>query len=790
MAILSNGRFSGFLCSIKDTGKKLKNGARVMVDDFLSGFNGYGWKLWKKDERWRLEIDDLLVRKSFTSFEHIISQITSIKGAYSISQGHAKIKSVSIVDNVDVYKETQTNIYNEDFSDSKWVNDVSAGDTPTLSITKNTIKLETAVDYAQTFMVDNSVAVNSMTIEVKGVTNTFFYTYINDSDVVDTVMIQEDGTYTLPASKSLNTEATKGFLFSPNVAVTITLLPISSEITESVVQAQCYRLEIDDESNSIVEYDFVQCLNNGRYYLVQVGSVFQYYINIPVSEFDSDPDTGEILNAPQAGDEIVQFGNASHQEKYRNRHSAIYMHLDEEEPAIDLMTDLYTKDWSNAIKVRVGGNLPNTDGDRGFYSVNGKLISVDEEGEVVYQINPDGSGFFARGKFSWTKDGSPKFSGTILLQIDENNVWEVTEAGENIIGNKSGRRIVISPVSQDIKVFDDNDKNVLSIEGTSRKNIEDFFGGTIPTINIKNIPFTISNTLQGEIVISDMFSTDTIMNISAEMYYYYSVYAEGSGSYFMIQMQLLIDTYSDINMTKYEKSTVVASYSNMVTGTGNFVIRGNVNIDKGYHVFRVFLNKHLNVTSLSITAVTVGININSYIASLFSNGIALGTSTNNLFYVLNKEHGLLNETDIFFDVENNAAGFKINEFRSLTKASGNWGITPSLIAYGVVWGGTLPTYKYLRSFDGSTSSYFNITRLGEGIYRITFPTSWKQLNIGASNAYVMLTGMGFSLVEGGQNAPIKATFKQWVTNGFDVWLSDDSTVNDGDFTFEVKWLGN
>jgi hypothetical protein len=665
MAILSNGKFSGFLCSIRDTGKKLKDGAAVMVEDFLSGFNGYGWKLWKKSNLWRLEIDELLVRKSFTTFEHIISQITSIRGGQTISQGHAKIKAVTTIE-ADVYRE-------------------------------------------------------------------------NDGE-------------------------------------------------ETITQEQCYRLEIDDESNSIVEYDFVQCLKGNRQYLVQVGSVFQYYINIPITEFDSDAETGEVLNAPQAGDEIVQFGNASHQDKYKNRHSALYLHVDEDEPAIDLMTNMYSKDWSNAIKVRIGGNLPGTDGDRGFYCVNGKIISVDENNDIVYEINPDGSGYFARGKFSWTKDGSPKFSGTILLQIDNNNVWEVTEAGENIIGNKEGKRIVISPISQDIKVFDDNDKNVLSIEGASKDNIEDFFGGTVPTINIKNIPFTISGTLQGEIVISDMFSTNTIMNLSAEMYYYYSVYSEGSSSPVMISGQLYVDTYSDSSMTQYVKSTTVASFSNMVTGTGNFVARGNVNIDKGYHVLRVFLNKHVNVTSLSVSAVTAEFNINSYIASLFSNGIALGTSTNNLFYVINRNpNPSLNIKNLFFGVMNDFSGLKIDTSGSYSKIKGHWGLLPSLIAYGVVWGGNTPTYKAIKTFDGS--SFPAATRIGEGVYRINFPTSWRSLNISATNAYVMLTGIGFSIIDGGSNSPIKATFKQWVTNGFDVWLSDDATANDGDFAFELKWLG-
>lgn len=665
MAILSNGKFSGFLCSIRDTGKKLKDGAAVMVEDFLSGFNGYGWKLWKKSNLWRLEIDELLVRKSFTTFEHIISQITSIRGGQTISQGHAKIKAVTTIE-ADVYRE-------------------------------------------------------------------------NDGE-------------------------------------------------ETITQEQCYRLEIDDESNSIVEYDFVQCLKGNRQYLVQVGSVFQYYINIPITEFDSDAETDEVLNAPQAGDEIVQFGNASHQDKYKNRHSALYLHVDEDEPAIDLMTNMYSKDWSNAIKVRIGGNLPGTDGDRGFYSVNGKIISVDENNDIVYEINPDGSGYFARGKFSWTKDGSPKFSGTILLQIDNNNVWEVTEAGENIIGNKDGKRIVISPVSQDIKVFDDSNNNVLSIEGSNRNDISDFFGGTPPTITIKNIPFSLAATVtRAEMTVTEGFYTSTLMNLSVEFNYNYSQYSESSASG-NISGTLYLDNFSDSSYSNYQNSSVIASFNVDVTGTGTFVVRNTTTIEKGYHTLRFLILKDRSVTSFSISSLNVEFVIDSYLASLFANGIVLGSSTNNLFYAINKQpNPLLNIKNLFFGVMNDFSGLKIDTSGSYSKIKGHWGLLPSLIAYGVVWGGNTPTYKAIKTFDGS--SFPAATRIGEGIYRINFPTSWRSLNISATNAYVMLTGIGFSIIDGGNNAPIKATFKQWVTNGFDVWLSDDATANDGDFAFELKWLG-
>lgn len=47
MAILSNGKFYGFLCSAKETGQKLANGVKEYVEDFVSGFAGHGWKIWE-----------------------------------------------------------------------------------------------------------------------------------------------------------------------------------------------------------------------------------------------------------------------------------------------------------------------------------------------------------------------------------------------------------------------------------------------------------------------------------------------------------------------------------------------------------------------------------------------------------------------------------------------------------------------------------------------------------------------------------------------------------------------
>ena len=638
MAILSNGKFSGFLCSIRDTGKKLKDGAAVMVEDFLSGFNGYGWKLWKKSNLWRLEIDELLVRKSFTTFEHIISQITSIRGGQTISQGHAKIKAVTIIE-ADVYRE-------------------------------------------------------------------------NDGE-------------------------------------------------ETITQEQCYRLEIDDESNSIVEYDFVQCLKGDRQYLVQVGSVFQYYINIPITEFDSDAETGEVLNAPQAGDEIVQFGNASHQDKYKNRHSALYLHVDEDEPAIDLMTNMYSKDWSNAIKVRIGGNLPGTDGDRGFYSVNGKIISVDENNDIVYEINPDGSGYFARGKFSWTKDGSPKFSGTILVRLSNNNVWEVTEDGLNIFGNKQGKRIEISSSNSTLNIFDENNDIVNTFEGNSYNNISDLYDGELPTITASTNPFIVTN---GNSSHTEVIKEETFHAIN-EQTIYCSIPIQITVSWDYISQNYLGSDSSGIGRNGYElhlikyESINGAILSDEIISSNTYFTPGTythsftnyiINIaEKGYYAldFKISTKAYAVNTPVLIEGTVQDIEITAkrsgYLSRFFANGMALGDSEANLFSVFNKKAG--DETYIEFIANNNLAGIYVKRDRLLGKSTilpdtiPCWGVIPKMVfAMGVTIQSTntLSTELYF-TFDNAMVTAELESYPTYKIVTFKYPSAWTDYKF-SKNSFLLI----------------------------------------------------
>lgn len=292
MAILSNGKFYGFLCSAKETGRKLANGVKEYVEDFVSGFTGHGWRLWEYVKgKWKLEIDTIVVRETMLVFEMLISKIRAIIGAQTISQGHGKIKSVSISD---------------------------------------------------------------------------------------------DGTE--------------------------------------------YLIVLEDEDVSIVAHDFVRCQtftgDKTKLYHVEVNSVDveTKTLHVLLSEFD------EPGNTPVAGDELVQFGNSQN----KARQSAIYMHADETgQPAIDVMFDVDSKNWDGKVKVRMGGDIPGSNGLKGFYCVNGLIKCVDDKGAVVYEFAPDGTVDIGKGNIIYNPS-----TNKVILGSGVTLAWDNLddESKENLKG--------------------------------------------------------------------------------------------------------------------------------------------------------------------------------------------------------------------------------------------------------------------------------------------------------------------------------------------------------------------
>ena len=297
MAILSNGKFYGFLCSAKETGQKLANGVKEYVEDFVSGFAGHGWKLWEyMTGKWKFEIDTIVVRETMLVFEMLISKIRAIIGAQAITQGHGKVKSVRISD---------------------------------------------------------------------------------------------DGTE--------------------------------------------YLIVLEDEDMSIVAHDFVRCQtftgNSTKLYHVEVASVDTETktLHVLLSEFDKD-ESGNVLYPPVSGDELVQFGNSQNEA----RQSAIYLHADETgQPAIDVMFDIDSKNWDGKVKVRVGGDIPDSGGLKGFYCVNGMVKCVDDKGIVIYEFAPNGSVNIGKGNIVYNPTTNKVVLGSGVT-LTWNNLDD--ESKENLKG--------------------------------------------------------------------------------------------------------------------------------------------------------------------------------------------------------------------------------------------------------------------------------------------------------------------------------------------------------------------
>ena len=128
----------------------------------------------------------------------------------------------------------------------------------------------------------------------------------------------------------------------------------------------------------------------------------------------------------------------------------------------------------------------------------------------------------------------------------------------------------------------------------------------------------------------------------------------------------------------------------------------------------------------------------------------------------------------------------------------SYGRNKKLLAYGKVTGTSSGASIKYRTFDGSELS---VNRIGTGEYNIIAPRKWFENeatgDFDLEAVFVNLTGIGYSYDDKNKISPIKATF--WGATENIIWgyndkdhicievrTSDDETVNDGSFNFEIS----
>ncbi len=200
----------------------------------------------------------------------------------------------------------------------------------------------------------------------------------------------------------------------------------SGKIKSTREDEENYYLEIEDEM-SFCENDIIkmQEFSGGqRNYWVIISGINGKELIIPKSEFEGS-------STPQIGDEVVQFGNTTD----KKRQSAIYLHADENgQPAIDILFGIHSKTFDGCTKIRIGGDIPGTNGLKGFYCENGMLKGLNEAGELMYCLYPDGTAYLGVGAAIFRPDKSGHIAGgAISWQWDATRNKYVCTMGDVIL---------------------------------------------------------------------------------------------------------------------------------------------------------------------------------------------------------------------------------------------------------------------------------------------------------------------------------------------------------------------
>ena len=98
------------------------------------------------------------------------------------------------------------------------------------------------------------------------------------------------------------------------------------------------------------------------------------------------------------------------------------------------------------------------------------------------------------------------------------------------------------------------------------------------------------------------------------------------------------------------------------------------------------------------------------------------------------------------------------------------------LAFGTVTGTKTSANISYKTFDGST---MGASRVSEGVYKVTFPSSWFN---DTNYCRVIPTGRGNTV---GNSSPCKANLASVGSGNFTVDTSDDSSRNDGSFDFII-----
>lgn len=273
------------------------------------------------------------------------------------------------------------------------------------------------------------------------------------------------------------------------------------------------------------------------------------------------------------------------------------------------------------------------------------------------------------------------------------------------------------------------------------------------------------------------------------------------------------DTYSDLISTKQIASASASAYTGQSMIIDSAIDNGNgsitypaqtknsgwidlagkkIKVDKaGYHRIVIYFslstqyggsNAYVrwgNSENEGHNDLMLSYKNDAYVSRFFANGFCLGTRSDNYIMAWRTTDGMR------FIMENNELGFDFSKSGIRTRAKGtNWLPLPLLLyKASYYYDSSSSTYKIrtehgILTFDNYT---LPATRRGKGLVTLTFPDKWLT-DLGEISVKNLLVQVN------AQHQVIDARVESITTSAILVAMSDDASLNDGDFGIVIYYL--
>ena len=428
--------------------------------------------------------------------------------------------------------------------------------------------------------------------------------------------------------------------------------------------------------------------------------------------------------------------------------------------------------------------------------------------DTIFGSNANIGGFMATASRMLSQNQSlflDGVNGLIRLMHSDGYRWEVKQNGIQMLGVENGMRIELDPCTKEFRIYDESGHCVTSMSGLSVSSLSSIFNGSTGSVTF-NVDKSGGKTVSGgsgdgdtkevghftttgttRLTLKGGISVSTSCNIGDPYY-------QGPKSTASVSIQ--IKSYTDSSKSTLLRTINVCSAGCSANGSDSESFY-NVGLDfemlEGYHVILVtytvvtFTSGNQTGSASASWNLTSGVIVNEiYLSNLFANGVSYGSSLHNFFVALNLNNKMMVKA-ITTNSNSKKNGFELSE-TGLSVLHGDKAIRPVVtLGLGRVICSSSPSFQSSKNCvrDGGNLS---VSRIGTGIFRITFPSDWQDIIANTNSLYVNLIGYKNNQYFSGQLTNV-AIVNALTTGYFDFAVGTNTAADYGYYVdFEVKYM--